>query len=202
LRLKIILNDIGLNEDKIESLVKVAEVHCFRRGIEQQMFFETVEKVASYSNVVGMPLEDLPDYIAQQKRYLEELYSEIKDAQNNLSDTLNDNDVTLRDLEDYNRDKPFMDTLVEVQLELAQVARERDQLREQVVKERSEKITEKFEWMLPEHELKEANSQLINQSSKPIRYDELYRLANDFFRHPSKYVDIIETLRERRLNLK
>jgi hypothetical protein len=116
LRLKNVLNDIGLEEDKIESLVKVAEVHCFRHGIEQKEFFEIVEKVASYSNEMGMPLKELPDHIAQQKRFLEELYSKIKDAQNNLSSTLRDNDVTLKDLEDYNKDKPIMDTLVEVQL--------------------------------------------------------------------------------------
>jgi hypothetical protein len=202
LRLKNILNDIGLNEDKIESLVKVAEVHCFRRGIGQREFFEIVEKVATYSDEVGMPVEDLPNHIAQQKSYLEGLYSEIKDVQNNLSVILRDNDVTLRDLEDYKENKPIIDTLVEVQLERAQMAAEMDQLREQVVKERNEKITQKYEWMLPEHELKEANNQLINQSSRPIRYDELYRLANDFFRQPSKYVDVIETLRERKLNLK
>lgn len=202
LRLKNILNGIGLKEDKIESLVKTAEVHCFRHGIEVREFFEIVEKVSSYSDEVGMPLEDLSDHIAQQKRSLEELHSEINDAQNNLSAILRDNDVTLRDLEDYKKDKPFIDKLVEVQLEMIQMAEERDQLREQVVKERSEKITEKFEWMLPEHELKEVNIQLINQSSRPTRYNELYRLANDLFRQPSKYIDIIETLRERKLNLK
>jgi hypothetical protein len=99
--------------------------------------------------------------------------------------------VTLKDLEDYNKDKPIMDTLVEVQLERAQMAAVMDKLREQVIKERNEKITQKYEWMLPEHELKEANIQLINQSSRPIRYDELYRLANDLFRQPSRYVDVI-----------
>lgn len=202
LRLKNILNGIGLKEDKIESLVKAAEVHCFRHGIEVREFFEIVEKVSSYSDEVGMPLEDLPDHIAQQKRSFEELHSEINDAQNNLSAILRDNDVTLRDLEDYKKDKPFIDKLVEVQLEMAQMAEERDRLREQVVKERSEKITEKYEWTLPGHELKEVNIQLINQSSRPTRHNELYRLANDLFRQPSKYVDIIETLRERKLNLK
>lgn len=176
LRLKNILNGIGLKEDKIESLVKAAEVHCFRRGIEVREFFEIVEKVSSYSDEVGMPLEDLPDHIAQQKRSFEELHSEINDAQNNLSAILRDNDVTLRDLEDYKKDKPFIDKLVEVQLEMAQMAEERDRLREQVVKERSEKITEKYEWTLPGHELKEVNIQLINQSSRPTRHNELYRL--------------------------
>jgi hypothetical protein len=57
--------------------------------------------------------------------------------------------------------------------------------------------------MVSEYELEEANNQLINdRDSAPIGYNELYNLANSFFRQPSKYVDIIETLRKRKLNLK
>jgi hypothetical protein len=39
-RLKIILNEFGLKEEeKIESLVTTAEIHCFRRGLDLQEFF-------------------------------------------------------------------------------------------------------------------------------------------------------------------
>jgi hypothetical protein len=203
LRLKNILNELGLKEEKIESLINVVEVHCFKRNLKLEEFFEIVEEVASYSNKVGVPLEDLPDRLSEQKRTLEELCLEIEDAQNNLSVVLRDNDVTLRDLGNYKKDKPIIDRLKETQFELEKVTKERDGLREQIIKERSEKITLKHEWMVPEHELEEANNQLINdRGSTPIRYNELYNLANSFFRQPRKYVDVIETLRERNLKLK
>jgi ABC-type transporter Mla subunit MlaD len=132
LRLKNILNEFGLNEEKIESLVIIAELHCFRRGLDFQEFFDIVEDVASYSNELGIPMEDLLSNIEQQKGTLEELDSQIKDAKTNLSAVLQNNDVTLRDLENYKNDKPVMDTLVETQEELANIAKERDWLRGQL----------------------------------------------------------------------
>lgn len=204
LRLKNILSEVGLKEEeKIESLVTIADIHCFRRGLDLQEFFDIVEEVASYSNELGRPVEDLPSHIEQEKKSLEKLNSQIKDARTNLSAVLRNNDVTRKDLENYKNDKPVMDTLVETQEELANVAKERDRLREQLTEERNQRITQKYEWLVPEHELDEANNILVNQeSSAPIQYDELYRLANNLFRQPSRYVDVIKILRDRNLKLK
>jgi hypothetical protein len=204
LRLKNVLNEVGLKEEgKIESLISVAEIHCYRRSLDLQEFFDIVEEVASYSNELGIPLEDLPGHIKQERKSLEKLNSQIKDARTNLSAVLQNNNVTLRDLENYKNDKPVMERLVGTQEELADVAIERDRLREQLTEERNQRITQKYEWLVPEHELDEANKILVNQeSSVPIRYDELYRLANNLFRQPSRYVDIIKSLRDRNLKFK
>jgi hypothetical protein len=204
LRPKNILNEVGLKEEeKIESLVTIAELHCYRRGLDLQEFFDIVEEVASYSNELGIPVEDLPGHIEQEKETLEKLNSQIKDAKTNLSAVLQNNDVTLRDLENYKNDKPVMDTLVETQEEMANVAKERDWLREQLTEERNQRITQKYEWLIPGHELDEANKILVNQeSSTPIRYGELYKLVNNLFRQPSKYVDVIKNLRDRNLKFK
>jgi uncharacterized protein YoxC len=204
LRLKNILNEAGLKEEeKIESLISVAEVHCYRRGLDLQEFFDIVEEVASYSNELGIPVEDLPSHIEQEKKSLEKLNSQIKDAKTNLSAILQNNNVTLGDLENYKNDKPIMDKLVENQEELANVAKERDRLKEQLTEERNQRITQKYEWLVPEPELDEANKILFNEeSSAPIRSDELYRLANNLFRQPSRYVDVIKILRDRNLKLR
>ena len=210
LRLKNFLNELGLNEEKIESLIAVAEVHCFKRGFKLEEFFEMVEGVISYSDKVGIPLEDLLDHIGEQKRILEDLYSEIEDAKNNLSVVLRNNDVTLSDFENYKKDMPLISTLEETRLELDKatkdrdaVTKDRDGLWEQINKERIANITRKHEWMVTEHELEEANEQLVNnKDSSPLSFDELYRLANSLFRQPSRYVDFIEILRERNLKLR
>jgi hypothetical protein len=202
LRLKNILNEFGLNEEKIESLVTIAELHCFRRGLDFQEFFDIVEEVASNSNELGMPVEDLPSNIEQQKETLEELDSQIKDAKTHLSAVLQNNDVTLRDLKNYKNDKPVMDTL-ETQEELANIAKERDWLRGQLTEERNKRITKKYEWSVSEHELDEANEILVDhESSEPIRSEELYKLANDLLRQPSRYVDVIKSLRDRNLKFR
>jgi cell division protein FtsL len=126
LRLKNILNSLGLKEEKIESLINVVEVHCFKRNLKLEEFFEIVEEVASYSNKVGIPLEDLSDHISEQKRILDDLYSEIEDAQNDLSVVLRDNDLTQKELEDYKKDKTIIDRLEETRLELVKVTKDRE----------------------------------------------------------------------------
>ena len=166
LRLKNILNEVGLNEEKIESLVTTAEIHCFRPGLDLQEFFDIVEEVASYSNELGIPVEDLPSHMEQQKETLEKLNSQIKDAKTNLSSVLQNNNVTLRDLENYKNDKPVMDKLVEVQEELANVAKERDRLREQLAAERNQRITQKYEWFVAKHELDEASKLLSTMEAR------------------------------------
>jgi hypothetical protein len=203
-RLKNILTEVGLKEEeKIESLISVAEIHCFRRGLDLQEFFDIVEDVASHSNELGIPVENLPGYIEQQKESLEKINSQIEDAETNLSSVLQNNNVTLRDLENYKNDKPVMDKLVETQEELGDVAKERDWLRGQLTEERNQRITQKYEWLVSEPELDEANKILVDQeSSAPTRYGELYRLANNLFRQPSKYVDVIKILRDRNLKLR
>jgi hypothetical protein len=50
--------NLGLNEEKIESLVTVAELHCYRRGLDLQEFFDIVEEVAYYSNELGIPVDN------------------------------------------------------------------------------------------------------------------------------------------------
>jgi hypothetical protein len=55
-----------------------------------------------------------------------------------------------------------MDTLIETQEELANVAKERDRLRDQLTAERNQRITQTYEWLVPEHELDEANKILVN----------------------------------------
>jgi predicted nucleic acid-binding Zn-ribbon protein len=148
-------------------------------------------------------VENLPGYIEQQKESLEKINSQIEDAETNLSSVLQNNNVTLRDLENYKNDKPVMDKLVETQEELGDVAKERDWLRGQLTEERNQRITQKYEWLVSEPELDEANKILVDQeSSAPTRYGELYRLANNLFRQPSKYVDVIKILRDRNLKLR
>lgn len=200
MRLGNMLAELGLNEDQIESLVTTADVHCFKRGLELQEFFNIVGEVTSYASKFGILLKNLPDHMAQQKKCLEELETEIKDAEDTLSTALQHNEITIRDLENYKNDKPVLDGVVEIQENLAFITQERDQLRKDLTEERSERITKKYEWLVPEHELDDVNKDLINRrNSSPIGRDELYRLANQLFRQPSKHVDIIEILRERRM---
>src|SRR5918999_2177544 len=110
---------------KIESLIDVVEVHCFRRGLNPEEFFKVVEEAASYSDKVGIPLEDLPDHLSEQKSTLDGLCQEIEDVQNNLSVVLHDNDVTMTDLENYKKDKPIIDKLALTQFELEKIIKER-----------------------------------------------------------------------------
>jgi hypothetical protein len=50
-----------------------------------------------------------------------------------------------------------------------------------------------YEWRVSEREIQLVNTQL----HRPIESAGLYNLAKELVRHPSKYADIIRTMRER-----
>src|ERR687889_1015857 len=71
IRLKKKLDDMDLNEDQIESFIENINVHCFKRGLKAEEFVNTINKIVSLSQNLGMPVGQLPHYIIQEKLEME-----------------------------------------------------------------------------------------------------------------------------------
>jgi predicted nucleic acid-binding Zn-ribbon protein len=100
---------------------------------------------------------------------------------------------------EFSRDKPLIDGLAEVQEKLHNVTQQRDSCYKELEEVKTELTFKKHEWMVIEPELDKTNEQLANygSSSKLLDAPELYQLAQELYHSPSKYVDIIKTMRER-----
>jgi len=195
IRLRRILEEAGLSEDDIESLIVNAEVYCFKHEMDPTKFFDIVDNVYTFSNKNRISLDEIPQYIIQQEKRLEQLKQELEDTQMNKDQALQDYNITIRDLDEYRKNRPLIDRLlelVEVQEKLYNLTKQqRDYFHERF-------IGEKAQWLVSEHELDQANKQLHNYPLlKPIDADELFKLAKELFDHPTEYIGAIDAIRHK-----
>ncbi len=80
IRIKNKLDEMGLSEEQIESLIEICNIHCFKRGLSAGEFVNIISKIVTLSHKLGMQVEQLPNYIIQAELELEKLKEEIEDA--------------------------------------------------------------------------------------------------------------------------
>jgi hypothetical protein len=73
------MDEMGLSEDHIESLEN-SNIHYFRRGLTAQEFVNSASKAVTLSENLGMPVNELPNYIAQKELELDKLKGETVEA--------------------------------------------------------------------------------------------------------------------------
>ena len=130
IRLKKKMDDIGLNEDQIESLIEKINIHCFKRGLTAEEFFNNVDKVCALSGNLGMSVDQLPNYITQQELELQKVEKQTEDAKLKQRQVLQHYDVTTDILEEYKRDKPSIDHIKKLEKKLEEAEEENNYLTE------------------------------------------------------------------------
>ena len=103
-RLKKKMDNMGLNEDQIDFLIENINTHCYKRGLTAEEFVNTVNKVSALSENIGMPVDQLPNYITQQELELVKLREETEDVKLKQLQVLRSYNVNMNDLEEYKRD--------------------------------------------------------------------------------------------------
>lgn len=69
-RLKKQLENKGIDEGQIDSIIDQIHVHCFRRGISPEQLVENVLKVSELSENLGISLNELPQMITAETKSL------------------------------------------------------------------------------------------------------------------------------------
>jgi L-fucose isomerase-like protein len=103
------MDEMGINEDHTESIIEKINIHWFKRGLTAEDFFNNVDKVCALSENLGMPVDQLPNYIIRQQLELQKVEEETEDAKLKQRQVLQNYDVTMDILEKYKRDKPLID---------------------------------------------------------------------------------------------
>jgi len=186
IRLNQFLNEIGLEEEKVEDFVKQLEIHCFKRGLTLDAFMDLVANISSLSDSLGVPVEELPESIKSSKELLDDTNLTIKNRFLMLKQVNKNYNVTITDLEEYRRNRPVIETLEAKNLELEKAKRRISDLEAELFKRQ-------YEWTASNTEFELVNTEL----KQPIESPELYILAKDLCLHPSKYAHIIRTMRQR-----
>jgi transcriptional regulator with XRE-family HTH domain len=101
IRLKRFLESHNLLGEQIESLIRIASIHCFKREVDIEKFVENVNKASDLANKTGVAVEKLPGHIQEMER---ELYSVTMDLMSKtakrdaVSREYDDKKVQLEDL--------------------------------------------------------------------------------------------------------
>jgi peptidoglycan hydrolase CwlO-like protein len=115
---------MDLNEDQIESLIETINIHCFKRGLSAEEFVNIINKVVALSQILGIPVDQLPHYIRQGKLEMQKVKEETEDAKVKQLQVLRHYNVTMNDLEEYRRNKPLVDRIRQLEQEIDDMARE------------------------------------------------------------------------------
>jgi hypothetical protein len=143
IRLKKKLDDMDLSEDQIESLIETCNIHCFKRSLKAEEFVNIINKVVALSQSLGIPVEQLPHYITQEKLELEKVKGETEDAKEKQDQVLQYYNVTMNDLEEYKRNIPLIDYITQVKNQL----KEAKQTIINLAKELSSEQLENAKWL-------------------------------------------------------
>jgi hypothetical protein len=136
IRLQRKLEQKGLNEEQIESFVENMDVHCFQRDLKPEEFVNTINKISLLSDNLGIPIDEISQYISQEQERLKEIRQEITYLESTKIKMLQDHNVTTNTLREYERNKPVADNLTATKMELEKVKKERDAYKRGVERER------------------------------------------------------------------
>ena len=106
-----ILYEKGLTDDLIDSLIETVDEHCFKRKIKVEHFVNLVQEVAETLLEYDCSINELPRLTVEKQVELMELEQTIGSLKSAGLELLSENELTEKDINDYNRDKPLVETI-------------------------------------------------------------------------------------------
>ena len=106
-----ILYEKGITDDQIDSLIENVDEHCFKKKIRVEHFVKLVQEVAETLLKYDCSINVLPELIAEKQVELIELEQTIESLKSSKVELLNENELTEKEINDYSRDKPLVETI-------------------------------------------------------------------------------------------
>ncbi|MGA9743366.1 MAG: hypothetical protein WBQ16_02000 [Nitrososphaeraceae archaeon] len=106
-----ILNERGITDDQIDSLIENVDEHCFKKQIRVEQFVKLVQEVAETLLKYDCPINALPELTAEKQVELIELEQTIESLKSSKVELLYENELTEKEINDYSRDKPLVETI-------------------------------------------------------------------------------------------
>lgn len=114
-----ILHDRGITDDPIASLIENVDQRCFKKEIRIEHFVSLVQEAAEISLKYDCSIDVLPELIAEKMAELIALELSIESLQSYRLELMRKNELTDKDINDYNRDKPLLETIVGLREEIS-----------------------------------------------------------------------------------
>jgi hypothetical protein len=209
IRLKNMLYMLGFSEEMVESLLEDIETHCFRNNVDEKEFVSKIGEMSKLVDSLDVPIYEIPSYIDQKRNTSENLDVEISNQHKKILRLISEYHATKEDLEDFKSSRPLLDKIGKLEDELKAKDEEISLQRKKMLEYQFEIYMSDYTRSISEKEFDKAN-ELLSEEGEPfddgewtsgnalIDVKELYALADEVFQHPSRNIDIIKLLRERR----
>lgn len=100
-RLKAVLDRIGLPEEKLETLLEEINVHCYIEGTSEKDFISKIDEVFELASELNTSIWGIDSRINQKKMEVMELDKEIAEKRKDLSKNWKIYGLTVDELENY-----------------------------------------------------------------------------------------------------
>ncbi len=211
IRLKNMLDKLGLGEEMVESLLEDIETHCFRYQMDETEFVSKIDEVSKLVDSLDIPIHEIPSYIDQRRKESENLDVEISNQHKKILKLMSECHTTKEDLEDFRSSRPLLDKIGKLEDELKAKDEEISLQRKKMLEYQLDIYMSDYSRSVSESELDKANELLSEEGepidegewtsgNAPIDVNELPALADEVCLHPSRNIDIIKLLRDRRLS--
>ncbi len=209
IRLKNMLDKLGLGEEMVESLLEGIETHCFRYQIDEKEFVSKIDEVSKLVDNLDVPIHEIPSYIDRQREVSENLDVEISNQHKKILKLMSEYHTTKEDLEDFRSSRPLLEKIGKLEDELKAKDKEMFLQRKKMLEYQLDIYMSDYPRSVYESELDRAN-ELLSEEDEPLDegewtsgwaptdVNELSALADEVCRYPSHNIDIIKLLRVRR----
>ena len=165
-------------QDRLEAVIVAFEMFCFKRNLSVEDLIGHVTNIYDAAEILGVPLDKFPEYIADLKNTIDVLVKETGQLETKKQIMLEDCATTAETLLEYNANKPLVVKIQKLKRELADA-------KQALKSEKSlNKIGEELEWSVYE-----------DPGTWDLKY--LRKLVMHVYQFPRKYREIIrEIIRE------
>lgn len=197
---------LELMQDRLEGLVVNLEVLCFKKKLSIEEFVSLVTNVYNTADKLGIRLDRFPSYITELEGRIDVLRKEIEQIVVRKQNALNDCGMTIKLLEEYNANKPFLMQIRKLKQEKADAEEKQRQAEKKLETEiLFNEVGEQLDWSISEDELNKASTKLglgrlHNFAGTPrLNPSDLKEMVMDVFHHPSRYVEVIRQMKSSKL---
>ena len=194
-RLKKVLDELELPEEKVESLLEEINIHCFKKEIDSKEFVSKIDEVSKLVNTLDVSIYNIPSHINKMTKQLAELEKGIMIKQEQINQKIREHKITIDDLNEYRLKRPILAKINALEFRLSKKEEENKSLKEEILNYKAKILALNSSKSVLESEFINVNKKL--PANNPLDITELSKITDEIFYHPNRNVEIIKLMRER-----
>ncbi len=131
-RLKKVMDELELPEEKAESLLEEINIHCFKKEINSKEFISKIKEISNLSKSLDISIFNIPAFINQKTKQLTELDKEKAVKQREIKQLIEENGLTIQDLKDFRLNRPLINKIQELTRALKNMKNDKSRLIEEL----------------------------------------------------------------------